>query len=273
MIVRLLAHGLLAGVCFTGTAYAASPLIAHRAVYDLSLGKSQGSSAPSQARGRIVYEFSGSACDGYVTNFRQITELQMSEGGTRVSDLRSSTFEEGDGSAFRFKSDTYIDGKLIESTDGKAQRAPDGQAVSIDIAKPAPRKADLSPGAVFPTAQMLMVLEAARKGEPTVETPIYDGSDTGQKILDTMSVVGNRAATPPGEQVAADSDALRDVARWPVSVSYFDPTKADGSPNYVLGFDLYDNGVSGKLRIDYGSYTLNGVMSKFETLPQKPCER
>ena len=120
---------------------------------------------------------------------------------------------------------------------------------------------------------MLMVLEAARKGERTAETPIYDGSDNGQKIMDTMSVIGNLATAAPSDQIAAEAEALKNVQRWPVSVSYFDPQKADGTPNYVLGFDLYDNGVSGKLRIDYGSYTLNGVMSKFETLPQKPCER
>jgi hypothetical protein len=265
---------LSAGV-FAVEAFAAgpTPLLAHRAIYDLTLGKSEGSSAPSRARGRIVYEFSGSACDGYVTNFRQITELEMNEGGTRTSDLRSSTFEEGDGSGFRFKSDTYIDSKLMESVDGKAARAPDGQAVSVDISKPTPRKADLSPGAVFPTAQMLIILEAARKGERTAEVPIFDGSDNGQKIFDTTSLIGNRATAPSSDKVAEEAEALKDIGRWPVSVSYFDTQKADGTPNYVLAFDLYENGVSGKLRIDYGNYSLNGVMSKFEALPQKACEK
>jgi hypothetical protein len=249
-----------------------TPFLPHRAIYDLKLGKASGSQAPSAARGRIVYEFSGSACEGYVTNFRQITELQMEEGQTRMSDMRSATFEEGDGSGFRFKTDTFIDGRLMEALDGKALKAADG-ALSVEIAKPAPAKTDLAPGALFPTAQMQMVIAAAKAGERTAEVPIFDGSDSGQKIFDTMSVIGPAASSATAEKVPSESDALRDLKRWPVTVSYFDPAKQDGAPNYVLAFDIYENGVSGRLRIDYGAYTLNGEMSKFEVLPQKPCDK
>ncbi len=244
----------------------------HRAIYDLKLGKAQGSSAPNSARGRIVYEFSGSACEGYVTNFRQITELQMEEGGGRVSDMRSSTFEEGDGSGFRFKTETFIDGKLMETVDGKAQKSADG-AISIELSKPKADSAILGAGPVFPTAQMHMIIAAARAGERTAEVPVFDGSDTGQKTFDTMSVIGAKQSAPPAEKAIVDADALKDVSRWPVSVSYFDPTKQDGTPAYVLAFDLFENGVSGKLRIDYGAYSLNGEMSKFEALPVKACEK
>src|SRR5262249_47609463 len=52
------------------------PLAAYRAVYDLTLAKAVGSKSPTSARGRIAFDFTGSACDGYVQNFRQLTELQ-----------------------------------------------------------------------------------------------------------------------------------------------------------------------------------------------------
>ena len=87
----------------SGAAMAASPnsaLLAHRAVYDLELGQTTGNSAPSNARGRIVFEFSGSACEGYVTTFRQITEISLQENQGRISDMRTSTFEDGDGKNF-----------------------------------------------------------------------------------------------------------------------------------------------------------------------------
>ena len=58
------------------------PLAAHRAIYDLSLLKSTGDSAPASARGRIVFEFTGSACEGYAASFRQLTEVQSQEGDT-----------------------------------------------------------------------------------------------------------------------------------------------------------------------------------------------
>ncbi len=253
-------------------ASAAMPFLAHRAIYDLKLGKTSGSQAPASAQGRIVYEFTGSACEGYVTNFRQMTELQMEEGGPRVSDMRSSTFEDGDGSGFRFRTDTYMDGRLMETVDGKARKAGDG-AVSVELSKPAPDRQDYAPGPIFPTAHMQFVIEAAKAGERTRETPIYDGSDSGKRVFDTMIVMGPAATGAPSEKVAADAEALRDVRRWPVSVSYFDPLKQDAPPNYVLAFDLYENGVTAKLRIDYGAYTLVGELAKFEALPLKPCEK
>jgi len=257
-----------------GAAHAAGPgvtLLPHRAVYDLTLGKTSGSGAPATARGRIVYEFSGTPCEGYVTNFRQITEIQMDEGRSRVSDMRSSTYEDGDGSGFRFKTDTFIDNTLVDSIDGRAHKADDG-AVSVNVTKPTVRKIDFEPGAYFPTAQMVHIVEEARKGARTAQVKVFDGSDNGQKLFDTMTVIGQGTQNPSAEKAAATADALKGVQHWPVSVSYFDPSKRDGSPNYVLGFDLYENGVSGKLRIDYGSYVLNGEMTKFEILPQKECK-
>jgi hypothetical protein len=254
----------------TGAFASGVPLLAHRAVYDLKLGKSGGNSAPVAARGRIVYEFTGSVCEGYSTTFRQLTELSMDEGTTRTSDMRSSTYEEGDGSSFRYQTDTSIDGRVVDSIDGRARRSADG-AIAVDLSKPTKAKTDLVPGAIFPTAQILEIVAAANRGERTSELRIFDGSDTGQKIFDTLTVIGTKAPAPPAEKVAAETEALKSVARWPVSISYFDPDKKDGVPNYVLNFDLYENGVSGKLRIDYGNYVLSGEMSKFELLPQKPC--
>jgi len=44
-------------------------LASHRAIYDLKLSKSTGSRGIQAVRGRIVYDFSGNACDGYELNF------------------------------------------------------------------------------------------------------------------------------------------------------------------------------------------------------------
>ena len=34
----------------------------------------------SAVRGRILYDFSGSACEGYALQFRQVSELDSGEG-------------------------------------------------------------------------------------------------------------------------------------------------------------------------------------------------
>ena len=63
-------------------------LAPHIAIYDLKLTSSRGKRALESVRGRIVYDFSGSACDGYALNFRQVTELDSGEGKVALSDLR-----------------------------------------------------------------------------------------------------------------------------------------------------------------------------------------
>jgi hypothetical protein len=246
-------------------------LVAHRAVYDLSLGTASGNNAPASATGRIAFDFTGSACEGWVMNFRQLTQLQPAEGEQRISDMRSSTFEDGEAKSFRFTTQTVIDGRAGDSIDGSARKSGDG-ALSVNLSRPARAKLDLDHDVVFPTEQIERILDAAHAGKTTLEMKVYDGSDTGQKVYNTLTVIGHPAQNPPGDK-AAQTDALKNVKRWPVSVSYFDTKKADGSPDYVLSFELYDNGISGALKLDYGDFTLKGELTRLDLLPQKPCKK
>ena len=63
------------------------------------------------------------------------------------------------------------------------------------------------------------------------------------------------------------------MKRWPVTISYFEEDKKDNTPNYVLSFDLYENGVSRALKLDYGDFVLAGEMKQLEFLPSKPCKK
>src|SRR5471032_230006 len=78
----------------------------HQALYELSLVKSRGSNSINSARERILYNFSGSACEGYTSEFRQVSELDSGEGKVTLSDLRSTSWEDGAGKSYRFKIDT-----------------------------------------------------------------------------------------------------------------------------------------------------------------------
>ena len=75
----------LAAICAEGIATsraeAASgvPFLPHQAVYDLSLQKSRGNATINNAKGRILYNFTGSACEGYTTDFRQVSQLDTGE--------------------------------------------------------------------------------------------------------------------------------------------------------------------------------------------------
>ena len=53
-------------------------------------------------RGRIVYDFAGNMCEGYDLRFRQVTELDSGEGKSALSDLRSTSWEEGAARSLRW---------------------------------------------------------------------------------------------------------------------------------------------------------------------------
>ena len=60
---------------------------------------------------------------------------------------------------------------------------------------------------------------------------------------------------------------------WPVVVSYYDPSpKKDGLPAYEISFRMYSNGVSRKLKLDYGTFSLEGELSAIDFYEEKPCQ-
>ena len=252
-------------------------LAPHIAIYDLKLTSSRGKRSLESVRGRIVYDFSGSACDGYALNFRQVTELDSGEGKVALSDLRTATWEEGDGNSFRFQSQNFMDQQRISEVDGKADRAKED--VAIKLSKPEDKK--FSAGkVVFPTEHMRLLIEAARAAKTLLEVAVYDGSESGEKIYQSLSVIGRRIAPDAKpEDAAAGKDALAGLARWPVTISYFDKgaKKADDEPSeqtpiYAITFEMYENGISRSLKLDYGDFVIDGKMSSLEVKPAKACK-
>jgi hypothetical protein len=246
-------------------------LVSHRAVYELTLLKSVGSKSPTAAQGRIAFDFTGSACDGYVQNFRQLTELQPAEGPTRISDMHSATFEDADGRSFDFKMQTSIDNGTAEAVDGKAWKSAGG-LLSVNLAKPKHNKFELDPDVVFPTEHLKRILAAAEAGGNLLEVKVYDGSETGEKVYETTTYIGRPIADPALEN-AVHIPELDTMRRWPVSISYFESGKKDDAPSYTLSFDLYENGISRALRLDYGDFVLAGELSSLELLSEPACAK
>lgn len=246
------------------------PLAAHRAVYQISLAKGVGSQAPVSASGLIAYEFRGSSCEGYASNFRQVTELQRSEGAPISSDTRAVTFEDGQAKALRFRIDTTMSSNAQPPIDGSATRSSAGD-VSVDLSQPKQETLALGKDILFPTQHIARIIETAKSGADVLEARVFDGSDTGEKIFDTLTVIGKEETTPGPD--ATTAEPLKGVRRWPVTISYFDSAKKDSAPEYVLSFDLYENGVSGSLKLDYGTFSLSAQLMRFELLSAAPCEK
>jgi len=253
-------------------------LAPHRAVYDLKLLKSHGTRGVASVRGRILYDFAGNACDGYDLKFRQLSELDSGEGKSVLSDLTSTTWEDAKAKSFRFSSQTRTNDKTGDPVNGEAERR--AKAVAISLSKPKHKALRIPPDAVFPTEHMRRIIAAARNGQTMLELPVYDGSETGEKLYNTFTLIGK--AIPPGAKppsdAAANVPALDKLTRWPVTISYFDKLadserrKGEQTPVYVIAFELYENGISRKLVLDYNDFTIAGDMTSLEMKKDKPCK-
>jgi hypothetical protein len=257
-------------------ASAAAPvdeLASHRAIYELALAHTRSSSPAMSARGRILYDFSGNACDGYALQFRQVSELDNGEGKVTLSDLRSTTWEDGAAKKFVFKSQNYLNETMVDTVDGQAERQPDKVVVSLN--KPVSKTFELEPSVVFPTEHMRRILAAAREGKSLLEVSVYDGSEKGEKVYNTLTVIGREIA--PNERVPTDAAVgkapLAGLKRWPVTVSYFDREgrNSDQVPVYAITFELYENGISRALLLDYNDFAISGELTSIEVRDSKPC--
>lgn len=236
----------------------------HRAVYDLSLADSRGTRAVESARGRIVIDFRGDACRGYTMQTRQVTELASGETGARMSDMRSTTFEGGRGREFRFKTTTLTNGTPAAPVDGTATEGTDALSVKL---KGAPKPFAAEGPVLFPSLHMRRLIEAARAGQATLSAKVFDGSDDGRKVYDTFAVIGH-AATAPAADGTRDkplrAGTIGAVPRWPVTLSYYTAGAGERTPVYTLAFDLYENGVSGALKLDYGDFAILGDLTALD---------
>jgi hypothetical protein len=248
-------------------------LVPHRAVYDLRLTSSRHSRSAEGVSGRILYDFSGNSCEGYALQFRQVSELNSGEGKAAVSDLRTITWEDGAATSYRFQSQNKLDEKTVETVDGQAERRAGG--VAVNLTKPGQKKFEAEAGLVFPTEHMRRIIAAARAGKPILELPVYDGSENGEKVFSTLSVIGS--PIPPDQRIptdaAAGQAALAGLTRWPVTISYFEKQSNGGeqTPIYSISFELYDNGISRALVLDYNDFVLRGDMNSLEIKEAKPC--
>ncbi|MDO8400005.1 MAG: cell envelope integrity EipB family protein [Bradyrhizobium sp.] len=258
-------------------AAASGPFLAHQALYELKLLKSRGSNSINSARGRILYNFSGSACEGYTSEFRQVSELDSGEGKLTLSDLRSTSWEDGDGKSYRFKIATRMNDTDSSPVDGMAERS--GNQITVKLKQPEAKTFTLDGTTVFPTEQIQRIITAAREGKSVLELMVYDGSDNGEKVYNTLSVIGqpipgDRSIETPDPSTA--NDVMKSLKRWPVTVSYYDrDAKAkDGeqTPVYAMSFELFENGVSRALVLDYNDFVISGALGKFDVKDSKPCK-
>ncbi len=274
----------LAAVMGVGVTAAAGPAASaatevhfapHRAVYEFTLARTGAGSGVSEMTGRMVYELTGSACEGFTQNMRFVTRTVNQDGSSQLSDLRSSSWEET-GRKLRFSSSQYRDDRLTEATQGDASRQDEAAAAGVELTRPGQKKMELAAGVYFPIQHSVALIRAARASQGVFKADLYDGSEKGEKVYATSAIIG-RELKPGAKAMPAsvkNGEKLDALSSWPISISYFEPgaEKKDAVPAYELAFRFYENGVSTKLAIDYGDFAITGELKELTFHEPAKCQ-
>lgn len=271
---RLATIAVLAPTCLWAVQAGALPLAPHRAVYDLALDKASDRSGITGLSGRMVYEFNGSACEGYTVKFRFVTRIDTRD-MSRLTDQQTTTFEDGDGKSFSFVTRSFVDSNPDREVKGAAAIDDGGVVVSLDKPKKATFELEKTQ---FPTQHLVELIGKASKGETFYETSLFDGSEDADRVMTTTVIIGKEEAPAQADPEKAALDGLSADPFWSVDIAYFDLSEADASgeelPEYRISFKLHENGVTRDLVMDYGDFSMTGKLvdlSLFEA--PKDCNR
>jgi len=248
----------------------------HRAVYDVALGRSAPGSGVNEMTGRLVYELKGGGCEDYAQSMRFVTQSSAADGTQQINDMRTSSSEEIGGQRLAFRSAQYNGDQIGDVTEGKAGRRGAGE-VAIEISKPEAKALSLPSSTYFPIQHSIAMLRGAMAGKVRFEADVYDGSEKGDKVSSTVTVIGkgrvaDAAVLPAG---VPNIDRLKALRYWPISTGYYEKGKAlekkDALPNYEMAAHFYENGVSTKLVMDYGDFSLKGELKELTFLDAPVC--
>jgi len=273
MTLRLALISLAISVAPVAHASNLEGLLPHRAVYDLSLNKASDRSGITGIKGRIVYEMTGSACEGFATRFRFFTQVSTPRKGF-TNDQRTTSFESADGKSFSFVNKSYLNGQLEQDLKGRAERS--DEAMQVEISLPKEQSLELN-DAIFMSEHMAQIIKAAKAGDTVHQAVVFDGSGEADEVMETTAIIGKERDDLT--EVTGEADGLgKDFAgqpAWPVTVSYFKQDDVLGTgektPLYAVSFYMHESGVSRRLIMQYEDYSLRGDLTQIEMLETEPC--
>jgi len=244
----------------------AAEIAPHRALYTMSLGNARNDSGVVDARGTMDYEW-GETCDGWTIEQRYRLKMRYAE--TSDVDIVSSfvTWESKDGLRYRFNQKQTRNGEVDQEIRGEARLDGPGKGGVAEFTKPEAQTLKLEPGALFPSAHTILLIDSARAGENFISRLVFDGA-TDENAVQVSAVIGVKVTADPA---AATLSPLLERPGWRVRLAFFPVDATADKPDYELGMRLLDNGVSQDMLIDYGEYAIRAKLDDIEPLSKPNC--
>ncbi len=267
-VLALVGCGVLAGQAF------AIELAPHRALYELLPARVDQPGKIMPMDGRLAYELTGSACEGYTVNYRIANRFQDPTKGEKLVDTQLNVFEAADGTQFDVEEHQLAGTDDVPPQRLTVKRSKSGDVGQGQIISPEAQTFTLAADVMFPSALEIKLLGEAEQGITRDVSLVFDGSD-GKKVLKAITFIGKKRA--PGsfavDVANVELKPLAGMASWAMSTSYYSIEDANtDTADYQASFNMYENGVSSELLFDYGSYALKGKLTKLELLKPSSCD-
>lgn len=238
----------------------------HRAIYAMTLSSARNESGVVDAHGMMAYQW-GETCDGWTIEQRYRLLLRYAERSD--SDIRSSfiTWESKDGLRYRFNQTETRNGKAESEIRGAATLEGPGEGGVAVFSKPKPQTLNLAPGVLFPSAHTMLLIKRAQEGKTFVVRHVFDGATT-ENAVEVSAVIGSKLMPDP------ETDKMSPLLKrpgWDVRLAFFPADTQVEQPDYELGMQLLDNGVSRNMLIDYGDYSIRTKLQAIEALKRPRC--
>lgn len=250
-----------AGLLIGGGAHAAAiVLVAHRAVYDLSLAAS-GDGGTVAASGNMSFAVHDT-CRAWATEQTLTINSVDRDGHQTATRSDYATFESKDGRLFDFTMHQMSNGKDAANIRGEATEGGAGAPGVVRFSQPAGLVLTLPPGTLFPMTHTRAVLQAASSGKRSLAPVLFDGTGTDGPEYTYATVVRWGATS------GAPITAMADVSSGRIHIAFY-PLSGHGiAPEYEIGSRYFANGVSDRLDMDFGDYRLAGTLQSLKLLPQ-----
>jgi hypothetical protein len=266
MLNRLFAAA--AGFLLLGIAAAAAApsLQSHRAVYRMSLAKSERASDVVSADGVMVYRFVR-GCDGWTTENRTVLRLDYENDVQSQTEWTFVGWEADDGRSFRFRTRFDQDGRTIEKLSGKAAVPPDGPGTAT-FSLPENTTIELPPHTLFPTAQLIDLLATAKAGGRHLRRLVFDGAS-----LDNPYVVFAVMGPLPGSaaEELAKAAGLPPLPAWWTRTAFFPYAAASALPEFEFEAVYRADGIADRIVQIFEKFAIDVRLQELQLLPEPEC--
>jgi hypothetical protein len=263
---------LLTLFCYANVAHAVTPLVGHKAVYDIKLLSSKNGSQIVGIGGQMTFSWQPS-CDGWITDSSFKLRYDYADTDPSFIESHFTTHESKDHKELQFSSRRINNGKDDEKIRGSATTK---KALYI---LPKPETHIFAPATIFPTKHTLNLIDAARTGKKFIVAHVFDGSDI-EGVMDISTVIGKpqigqlfvRPTQDKTELKSVDQTLLKGTS-WPLRMAFFAVTEEQPNADYEMSLVLHENGIISDMIIDYSDFTIRQKLVSLKAIPNEGCGR